>query len=679
MGLRPFLRAVARVTTAATIPAAAYVALDEGRRDNARGTWEGVVRFSRASYNGAIAMYGYAAISDIEKQYGKRSPEYMEARKPVDTAAAQRLLQVARAHGGMYIKLTQYLSTLNHVLPREWTEVLSEVQDRAPSRPWADVARVFREDTGLDAKDVFASIEEAPIAAASLAQVHVAHLKGTGEKVAVKLQYPGLGRQVASDMLALRFFLGVMGAVFPEHQYSWLWPEFAASAENELDFLKEAATGERVAAMFAGQRHVHVPRVHRSLSTQRVLVMEFIDGVRATDLKGLARLGVRPLDVANTACRFFGDQIHVHGLVHCDPHPGNLMVRRDPGTRDWQLVVIDHGLYRALSPSFRAAYCRLWKALITRDMPLGTRAAVELGLEPGSFETLSLLLTFRSTKSSATLGGRMSAGDIERLKKDVSHVDAEDVNRFLQRLPRDLLFVLRASNMVRALNKDLGGTSRARFRIMGESAIRGLVLTDAVDDFSERARRYAAEQAAVNPSQFARVRPKKAKAAAVGKSEQDAAQAGANAADSGSAGPSTGASPSSTTPSAPTSTSTTLSKLSSLARLGWEVLTNLGSEPPREPLTYLNALSTHALPQELTDSERLALAQAATAHRGGWLRAAAGAVTHPRDAWKRAQAQAGIVGLWARLLQLDAAFWLISLLGQWTYYNDPAHPHREAG
>ena len=103
---------------------------------------------------------------------------------------------------------------------------------------------------------------------------------------------------------------------------------------------------------------------------------------------------------------------------------------------DWQLVVIDHGLYRRLTPAFRAAYCRLWKALISRDADLGEAATVELGLDAGAYDALSLILTFRPARSATTLGGRWSQADVDRLKRDYKRVDAEDVNRFLQRLPR---------------------------------------------------------------------------------------------------------------------------------------------------------------------------------------------------------------------------------------------------
>lgn len=144
-----------------------------------------------------------------------------------------------------------------------------------------EVATVFREDTGFEPSDVFESIEETPIAAASLAQVHRAMTRD-GQRVAVKIQYPELRVQARNDFAALRFFAGVLEAVWPDYGYTWLLPEFETSLANEVNFLQEAHNAERVAGMFADNPRVHVPAIRRDLSTHRVLVMEFIDGFKVS-------------------------------------------------------------------------------------------------------------------------------------------------------------------------------------------------------------------------------------------------------------------------------------------------------------------------------------------------------------------------------------------------------------
>jgi aarF domain-containing kinase len=443
-------------------------------------TADGINRFVTAGSQGALAAYEYKFVSGAaEKAHGKDSQQYKEAKKKTDKRAAERMLWVAKRLGGMYTKIGQYLSTLTHALPPEWTETLSELQDKASFRPWSEVAEVFEEDLGRPASTVFRSIEEQPVAAASLAQVHRAVTLG-GQEVAVKIQYPELRRTATADLAALHVFFSVLGTLFTDFDYVWLFPEFRTSVNNELNFLQEAHNAERVKAMFASDPSVHIPAIYGDLSSSRVITMEFIRGFKANDVATMKKMGIDPRQIAAAVSRFFGDQVHVHGFVHCDPHAGNMLVRRSPTTGQPQLVVLDHGMYRRLTPTFRAGYCRLWQALVMRDDELGLQACRELGLDDDSYDVLSLMLLQRTGKSKSRLGARLSKEDIAKLKEQYKDVTAGDINRFMQKLPRDLLFVSRNTNMVRGLNVALGGTARERFRITGACAVRGLVLTDSV-------------------------------------------------------------------------------------------------------------------------------------------------------------------------------------------------------
>lgn len=266
-----------------------------------------------------------------------------------------------------------------------------------------------------------------------------------------------------------------MTVFFPTFAFEWMLPEFEETLLWELDFLQEAAIGTRVGWMFAQDptSRAHVPAVRWDLTSKRVLTMEFIRGCKATDLEAVQRLGARPRDVAAEACRVFGDMIHVHGLVHCDPHPGNLMVRQHPTTGQWQLVVLDHGMYRRLSSRFRRAYCALWKALLLRDPAAGETAIQDLDLPRDAYDVLSLMLTYR-------LGRR---ADEQQLRSTIDRLRTqprEAASEFMQRLPRDMLFVFRTTGLVRSLNLALGGTTRDRITAFGDSAVRGMVLTDDV-------------------------------------------------------------------------------------------------------------------------------------------------------------------------------------------------------
>jgi hypothetical protein len=142
----------------------------------------------------------------------------------------------------------------------------------------------------------------------------------------------------------------------------------------------------------------------------------------------------------------------------------------------YQLVVLDHGMYRRLSFGFRRGYCELWHALILGDIAAGEAAAVALGMPREDFGHLSLILTFRPA-GAGKIGQKMTTAEAKAIRDKYKGVTAQDANDALQRLPRDLLFVLRSMNMVRSLNLVLGGTAAERFLVMGDAAVMGLQLT----------------------------------------------------------------------------------------------------------------------------------------------------------------------------------------------------------
>jgi len=424
------------------------------------------------------------------------------AKTELHEKGADRLLYICQKHGGLYVKLGQYVASMDHILPKPYTEKLKVLQDRNKPMDFEDVQRAIRNNYGKDVDEVFNEFNPKAIAAASLAQVHEAVAPG-GRRVAVKLQYPWLRGQVAGDVRTLGLLARLVGWAYPEYEYSWMLPDFEESIGLELDFAQEGANAARCAAMLAGDPGVHVPRVHWDLTTHQVLVMEFIDGCKANDLTQLKAWGVDPAAVARTTTRAFGDMAFFHGFIQCDPHPGNLMVRPRPpsdtasgrGHRRWwrrwraaapehQLVLLDHGMYRRLDPGFRHAYCRLWKAFVTRDEALGRDALRGLGLDPELYEALCLWFTYRPPGSRARLGARATAAERDALRAKYERgyrARPEEVNKLLEKLPRDIHFISRSNNLIRSVNRDLGGHTRDRLRVFGHCALRGLSLLPPAD------------------------------------------------------------------------------------------------------------------------------------------------------------------------------------------------------
>lgn len=184
-----------------------------------------------------------------------RDPALSQAERSANLSAchqrcADRTLRVLRANGSIFIKLGQHLSSMNYLLPPQWTTTFIPLQDQCPMSSYESIARMFERDTGHSVDDIFMEFDRLPIGAASLAQVHLARLKGDGRKVAVKVQHPALEEWVPLDLGLTRFTFATLKNWFPEYDLEWLSQEMDTSLPQELDFEREAGNAQRTAAYF---------------------------------------------------------------------------------------------------------------------------------------------------------------------------------------------------------------------------------------------------------------------------------------------------------------------------------------------------------------------------------------------------------------------------------------------
>ena len=414
-------RTAARAAAAAAAAAACYCAtlFDTPLRDVS----ERLVRLSR------VASAVVAAVADEKYTAWASSGGGDKQRAPsLDARQAERLRALATANGFLFLKLGQYAAAHPNT-PAAYRAALSTLLDKNPPRRGLDLPALLAAELRAPFASVFAAIDAEPVACASIAQVHKAWLRD-GTPVAVKVQHAELPRIADADLAVMEaLFLGLHYA-YPDTEYMRAsWPEWRATLLRELDFANEARNAERVAAHFAGQGAIHVPTVLRAASGARVMTMEWIDGRTLRELleappAGPAEAAARRA-LGSAAGAFFAQQTLLHGLVHCDPHPANLMVRPRPAAAGgggalgaWQLVVIDHGMCKQLDSAFRRAFCELWRALLLQDAA-GARAATRArGLRDGDAEALSQVLTFRSIKAGGRLGAEKSAAEWAQLKKD---------------------------------------------------------------------------------------------------------------------------------------------------------------------------------------------------------------------------------------------------------------------
>lgn len=315
------------------------------------------------------------------------------------------------------------------------------------------------------------SLDEQPIAAASIAQVHRAVLKDQQE-VAVKVQYPGLEQQMKFDLATMSFLSKSVSLLFPEYRFEWMISEFTKNIAMELDFNQEAMNSERTARNFRNNNLVKVPFVLWEFTTNQVLTMQFCSGGKVDDLDLLKKMGINPITVAKALVEVFAEMIFVHGFLHGDPHPGNILVSPE-GQNGFSLVLLDHGVYKEFDEDFRVRYCQLWKALILLDANKILQLGEQYGV--GKYARyFPLIFTGRTIGSKSALGEAMSVDEKKNLRQELKSLKVEDYSSFMESVPSEFLTLLRTDELLKSLVNKLGSSQQVRLLSYAKYALRGL-------------------------------------------------------------------------------------------------------------------------------------------------------------------------------------------------------------
>jgi predicted unusual protein kinase regulating ubiquinone biosynthesis (AarF/ABC1/UbiB family) len=278
--------------------------------------------------------------------------------------------------GPTFIKMGQMLATRADLLPLEYIKELSELQDRVPAFSSDRAFKIIESELGRAVKELFIDISERPVASASLGQVYRAVLP-TGEEVAVKVQRPDLASHIEFDLDVLRWIGGWLDRypkLFPGAEWLGAVDEFDRVIHEEMDYRREAANSEEFRANFRDWPAVYVPRVFHEFSTGRVLVMEFITGVKVTDLDALCAAGHDARRINELLYRAYFKQLLEDGFFHADPHPGNLLVMRDG-----RLAVFDFGMVGRISEELQRQMIEAFFHLYSRDVNAIVEDLLKLG------------------------------------------------------------------------------------------------------------------------------------------------------------------------------------------------------------------------------------------------------------------------------------------------------------
>ena len=309
-----------------------------------------------------------AAANGLGSWLGGRAPENETAVSPT----AVRLRLTLEQCGGMFVKLGQVLSTRADLLPPAVVTELSRLQDQVTEADPNAVRALIEEELGAPVDTVFASFDWKPVAAASIGQAHRGRLR-SGEEVIVKVQRPGIAELVERDIDVLETLANTIVARAPwtaRYNVLELTAEFTGRLREELDYRVEAEHASEIATNIAAFTEVHIPHVYRELTTAKLLVMEWLDGVPLRSTDRIDAIGVDRGKLADVLLRCCLQQMLVDGHFHADPHPGNIMV-----LDDGRIGLIDFGAAGRLGPTDIGALRDMMIAVSERS-PAALREAI---------------------------------------------------------------------------------------------------------------------------------------------------------------------------------------------------------------------------------------------------------------------------------------------------------------
>ena len=370
--------------------------------------------------------------------------------------SAARVRDAAASLRGTLIKACQFASTRPDILPPAYVRSFATLQDRVPASSWRAIWRAMQRELHRPPEDVFERIERRPIAAASIAQVHRAWLPD-GRPVAVKVQYPGIAGIMMTDLAILQHIVREVARFVPEVQLQPILDHLHETLPLELDFRREAEAMTALRAALAHRSDVLVPEVIPELSTRRLLVAEFVEGIKITDTAALEGAGIHPTAVARLLNDVYAEQIFRLGWLHADPHPGNLLVQAVPEAGP-RLVLLDHGLTVPLKLELTDALQEMVTALLSSDFARLNRALETAGVRLDADLDITSLLQLVGVLMGGTAddgGGASTTAVGRQLGKSVGHI------------PTDLILVGRALGLLDGITRQLDPQLNAMEAIAG--------------------------------------------------------------------------------------------------------------------------------------------------------------------------------------------------------------------
>jgi ubiquinone biosynthesis protein len=287
----------------------------------------------------------------------------------------KRLRLTLERLGPTFIKFGQVLSVRPDLIPKSYTKELENLQDKVPQFSYTIAKEHIKKEFGKDIDEIFSTFEKKPIASASISQVHKATLKN-GKIVAVKIQRPDVRKIMETDIEIMFYVAKLLEKKIPKIKKFnpvQIIEEFSKWTEKELDFKKEAVNAKRFASNFSGDKTVKIPEVYDNFTTDKILTMEFIDGIGLHNLKQIKKEKINLKPILEQGFNAILTQVFVHGFFHADPHPGNIII-----TKDKKIAFVDFGIVGHFDEKLKAQSIDLFYGVIENDAEKIVDTLVEL-------------------------------------------------------------------------------------------------------------------------------------------------------------------------------------------------------------------------------------------------------------------------------------------------------------
>ncbi|XP_023535636.1 uncharacterized protein LOC111797019 [Cucurbita pepo subsp. pepo] len=426
--------------------------------------WGNIFRRRMKVFGLALVIYlDYKALEQREKWISKSKRAALWER--AHERNAKRALSLIIELEGLWVKFGQYLSTRADVIPDAYIRLFKQLQDSLPPRPLQEVRQTIQKELGKSITDMFANFVEAPLATASIAQVHRATLLD-GREVVIKVQHEGIKTVILEDLKNAKAIVDWIAWAEPQYDFNPIIDEWCREAPKELDFNLEAENTRTVSRNLGcsdgdkglGIVNVFIPEVIQS--TEKVLILEYMDGIRLNDSASLEAYGIDKQKIVEDITRAYAHQIYVDGFFNGDPHPGNFLISKEPPHRP---ILLDFGLTKKLPNTMKLALAKMFLAAAEGDHVALLSSFAEMGLKlrldmPEQAMMVTNVL-FRATTPAKESQVTLRAMTEQRSKnvKEIQErmkMSQKEAKRFnpVDAFPGDIIIFARVLNLLRGLS-----------------------------------------------------------------------------------------------------------------------------------------------------------------------------------------------------------------------------------